>query len=105
MDDLTATEWFKKEKLIEEEIDFLLTFITYISVLKSQPTKAIVICQLINKLFPKINLHPEENYLDYNVFKFTVQKYTASKISVKELSIRMSEQKICKPLCDFFLQS
>lgn len=105
MDDLTVTEWLKEEKLIEEEIEFLLTFITYISVLKSQPAKAIIICQSINKQFPKVNLPPEENYLDYNVFKFTVQKYTTSKISVRELLIRMSEQKICKPLCDFFLQS
>ena len=90
---------------MEEEIEFLLTFILNISLLKSQPAKAIVVCQSMNKQFPKVSLHPEENYLDYNVFKFTIQKYTARKISVRELLIRMSEQKICKPLSDFFLQS
>ena len=105
MDDLTVTEWLIKEGLNEEEIDFLLTFIPIISVIKLQPAKAAVMCQSMNKQFPKVNLKLDENYLDYNVFKFTVQKYTASKISVRELLIRMSEQKICKPLCDFFLQS
>ena len=105
MDGLTVIEWLKKEELNEEEIDFLLTFIPNISVIKSQPAKAVVICQSMNKQFPKVNLKPEENYLDYNVFKFTIQKYTDNKISVRELLIRMSEQKICKPLCDFFLQS
>ena len=90
---------------MEGEIEFLLTFRLNISLLKSQPAKAIVVCQSMNKQFPKVSLHPEENYLDYNVFKFTIEKYTASKISVRELLIRMSEQKMCKPYCDFFLQS
>ena len=105
MDDLTVTEWLKKEELTEEEIDFILTFIPNISVIKLQPTKAVVICQSMNKQFPKVNLKPEENYLDYNMFKFTIQRYTDNKFSVRELLIRMSEQKICKPLCNFFLQS
>ena len=105
MDDLTVTEWLKKEELNEEQIEFLLTFIPNISVIKLQPTRAVVIFQSMNKQFPKVNLKPEENYLDYNVFNFTIQRYTDNRISVKELLIRMSEQKICKPLCDFFLKS
>ncbi|MGE7023060.1 hypothetical protein [Solibacillus cecembensis] len=105
MDNLTVLEWLEKEKLSEDEIDFLLTFIPNISVIKSQPAKTVVICQSMNKLFPRANLKMEENYLDYDVFKFTIQKYIVNKISVKELLIRMSAQKICKPLCDYFLQS
>ncbi|MGE7023728.1 hypothetical protein [Solibacillus cecembensis] len=102
MDDLTVTEWLVKEQLSSDEIDFLLTFIPNISVIKVQPDKTIVICQSLNNQFPKANLKQEENYLDYDVFESIIRKYTVNKISVKELLIRMSIQKFCKPLCVFF---
>ena len=105
MEKLTVTEWLENEKLSTDEIDFLLTFIPFISVIKVQPDKVVDICQTLNKQFPKANLKQEENYLDYDVFESIIRKYTVNKISVKELLIRMSTQKFCKPLCDFFLQS
>ena len=105
MDDFTVLEWLEKEQLSKNEIDFLFTFIPNMSVIKLQPDKTVVICQSLNKQFPKAYLKLEENYLDYDVFEFTIRKYTVNKISVKELLIRMSAQKICKPLCDFFLQT
>ena len=105
MDYLTVTEWLEKEHLSTDEIDFILTFIPFISVIKVQPDKVVDICQTINKQFPKVNLKQENNYLDYDVFESTIREYTVNKISVKELLIRMSTQKICNPLCNFFLQS
>ena len=59
MDDLTVIEWLKKEELNEEEIDFLLTFIPNISVIKLQPTKAVVIWQSMNKQFP---IHGQQDF-------------------------------------------
>ena len=105
MDHLTVTEWLEKEQLSTDAIDFLLTFIPFISVIKVQPDKVVEICQTLNKQFPKAYLKQEDNYLDYHVFESTIRKYTGNKISVKELLIRMSKQKLCKPLCDVFLQS
>ena len=104
MDHLTVTEWLEKEQLSTDEIDFILTFIPFISVIKVKPDKVVEICQTLNKQFPKAYLKPGDNYLDYEVFESIIQKYTVNKISVKELLIRMSKQRLCKPLCDSFLQ-
>ena len=102
MDHLSVTEWLEKEQLSTDEIDFLLTFIPFISLIKVKPDKVAEICQTLNKQFSKACLKPGDNYLDYDVFESIIQKYTVNKISVKELLIRMSKQKLCKPLCDFF---
>ena len=104
MNHLTVTEWLEKEQISTDEIDFILTFIPFISVIKVNADKVVEICQILNKQFPKAYLKQENNYLDYDVFESIIQKYTVNKILVKELLIRMSTQKICTPLCDFFLQ-
>ena len=41
MDKLTVTEWLENEQLSADEIDFILTFIPFISVIKVQPDKVI----------------------------------------------------------------
>ncbi|MCR8844279.1 hypothetical protein NQ117_11330 [Paenibacillus sp. SC116] len=60
MEDLTILEWLEEQPLSGHEIDFLITFIPYISMIKVLPEKLEVMCQSLNRQFPKVDLHAEE---------------------------------------------
>ncbi|TVX91698.1 hypothetical protein [Paenibacillus agilis] len=104
MDDLTILEWLEEQPISSNEIDFLITFIPNVSMIKVSPDKLEVMCQSFNRQFPKANLDANKDYTDYAVFTAAIQNYTDNKISVKELLMRMSVQNICKPICDYFLE-
>lgn len=105
MDDLTVIEWLQVKSLSESDIDFLLTFIPSISVIKSKPNLRKPVFRTLHEQFPEYVIDLDANYLEFSTLNSAIQRNINNKINTQELLKRMSGQGICMPLCDLLLKT
>lgn len=102
MDHLTVIEWLRENRLTEQEIDFIMTFIPALSVLEVDREKLPQVSQMLTQHFPTFVIDHLNN-LQFSDVDTVIQTNIPYKISTKELLKRMSAQGLCRLLSESLL--
>ncbi|WP_078380722.1 hypothetical protein [Sutcliffiella halmapala] len=103
MHDLTVMEWLQAKALSESDIDFLLTFIPSISVIKTKPNLKEPVFRMLQEQFPEYIIDSDANHLKFATINSAIQRNIKNKINTEELLKRMSAQGLCRPFCDLLV--
>ncbi|MCM3610769.1 hypothetical protein M4S82_05855 [Planococcus sp. MERTA32b] len=101
MESGTVTEWMTKNKISDENINFIETVLTFTSSVKIIPDKQDVINENLKTLFPskKVIIKPDLTFQEFT----QILKDSDLEVDPVELLNKYRSQGVCVNLCDELL--